>query len=119
VESHRHLGQPGVHVIRTVEAIEGPYVKIPGYSYNVARDGRFLLLKSEYQSKPSIQLQIVENWRTVLYWNRFKPRDEPVLTVGCICLIPITLASQESSSWNTLLKHLKTLDSLRQCFTAT
>jgi hypothetical protein len=31
----------------------------------------------------------------------------------------ILLASQESSSWNTLLRHLKTLDSLRQCFMAT
>jgi len=29
------------------------------------------------------------------------------------------LASHESSSWNTLLTALKTLDSLRQCFTAT
>jgi hypothetical protein len=31
----------------------------------------------------------------------------------------VLLASHASVSWNTLLQHLKTLDSLRQSFTAT
>jgi Tol biopolymer transport system component len=50
-----------------IEMLRGPYVNIPRYSYNVAHDDRFLLLKSEYQRKPSPQLEIVENWRALLH----------------------------------------------------
>lgn len=62
--SHRESGR------RSIESRpreEFPRANIPGYSYNVAPDGRFLLLKSEYQNKASTQLEIVENWRSLLH----------------------------------------------------
>lgn len=58
--------RPGLKAAEPVEVFGGPFVNIPGYSYNVAADGRFLLLKSEYQSKTSTQLEIVENWPALL-----------------------------------------------------
>lgn len=46
--------------------LTGPYVNIPGYSYDVAPDGRFLLLKSEDQNRRITQIEVVENWPQLL-----------------------------------------------------
>ncbi len=54
-----HAGQP-------VQVLKGPFVNIPGYSYDVANDGRFLMLKSEYQDKKATQIEVVENWQGLL-----------------------------------------------------
>lgn len=46
--------------------LSGPYINIPGYSYDVARDGRFLLLKSDYQDRRITQIEVIENWPQLL-----------------------------------------------------
>ena len=51
---------------RPRQVITGPYVNIPGLSYDVAADGRFLVLKSEYQDKMSGQIEIIQNWPELL-----------------------------------------------------
>ena len=45
------------------QLFEGPYVLWPG-TYDVARDGRFLMLKAE--PRPVNQLILVQNWFTEL-----------------------------------------------------
>lgn len=40
---------------------EGPYVNVPGFSYDVAPDGRFLLIKGADET-PVTQLNLVLNW---------------------------------------------------------
>ena len=57
-----------------VQVLQGPYVNIPGYSYNIASDGRFLLLKSEYQDRRSSQLEVIENWPALLGHASFEAR---------------------------------------------
>jgi eukaryotic-like serine/threonine-protein kinase len=54
------------HAGRPREVMTGPYINIPGYSYDVARDGRFLLLKSEYQALKITQLEVIESWPELL-----------------------------------------------------
>ena len=46
-------------------------------------------------------------------------RPSPSLEIADSSKLCIYLASPESSSWNTLLTHVKTLDSLRQRFMVT
>lgn len=41
---------------------EGPYLNIRGTSYDVAADGRFLLLEENYKQSPTTQLSVVFNW---------------------------------------------------------
>ena len=41
---------------------EGPYLNIPGFSYDVARDGRFLILEENYKQPPTLQVQVIFNW---------------------------------------------------------
>ena len=53
---------PAFKASEPVQILAGPYVNIPGYSYDVAADGRFLLLKSEYQDKRTSALEVIENW---------------------------------------------------------
>jgi Tol biopolymer transport system component len=57
---------PEFHASPPVRVIRGPYVNIPGYSYDVSGDGRFLLLKSEYQDKKTSQIEVIENWPSLL-----------------------------------------------------
>jgi serine/threonine protein kinase/Tol biopolymer transport system component len=57
---------PSFHASQPVQVMQGPYVNIPGYSYDVAPDGRFLMLKSEYQDKKASQIEVVENWPALL-----------------------------------------------------
>ena len=41
---------------------EGPYLNIPGPSFDIAPDGRFLLLKSITQEHTTTSLVVVQNW---------------------------------------------------------
>jgi eukaryotic-like serine/threonine-protein kinase len=41
---------------------EGPYRNVPGVSYDVAADGRFLILEENNKQPPTLQLQAVLNW---------------------------------------------------------
>jgi serine/threonine-protein kinase len=41
---------------------EGPYLNVPGVSYDVAADGRFLMLEENYKQPPTTQLQAIINW---------------------------------------------------------
>jgi len=41
---------------------EGPYLNVPGVSYDVAADGRFLMLEENYKQAPTLQLQAIFNW---------------------------------------------------------
>jgi Tol biopolymer transport system component len=41
---------------------EGPYRNVRGVSYDVAADGRFLLLEENYKQPPTTQLQAIFNW---------------------------------------------------------
>jgi len=41
---------------------EGPYLNVPGVSYDVAADGRFLMLEENYKQPPATQLQAILNW---------------------------------------------------------
>ncbi|PWT89119.1 MAG: hypothetical protein C5B55_11900 [Blastocatellia bacterium] len=41
---------------------EGPYMNIPGFSYDVASDGRFLILEENYKQPPTLQVQAILNW---------------------------------------------------------
>jgi len=41
---------------------EGPYLNVPGVSYDVAADGRFLMLEENYKQLPTLQLQAIFNW---------------------------------------------------------
>jgi Tol biopolymer transport system component len=41
---------------------EGPYLNVPGVSYDVAADGRFLMLEENYKQPPTTQLQAILNW---------------------------------------------------------
>ncbi len=41
---------------------EGPYLNVPGVSYDVAADGRFLMLEESYKQPPTLQLQAIINW---------------------------------------------------------
>jgi serine/threonine-protein kinase len=42
---------------------EGPYINVPGFSYDVAPDGQqFLVLKPEYDDSQVRQLNVVSNW---------------------------------------------------------
>ena len=41
---------------------EGPYRNVPGVSYDVAADGRFLMLEEYHKQPPPTQLQVVLNW---------------------------------------------------------
>jgi Tol biopolymer transport system component len=41
---------------------EGPYLNVPGVSYDVAADGRFLLLEENFKQPPTLQLQAIFNW---------------------------------------------------------
>ena len=64
--------QSGIRTSDPVQVLQGPYTNIPGYSYDVAPDGRFLMLKSEYQDKKLYQLDVVENWPVLLKKNSSK-----------------------------------------------
>jgi serine/threonine protein kinase/Tol biopolymer transport system component len=57
---------PDFHASQAVPVLQGPYVNIPGYSYDVGADGRLLLLKSEYQDKKASQIEVIENWPALL-----------------------------------------------------
>ena len=41
---------------------EGPYLNVPGVSYDVAADGRFLMLEENYKQPATMQLQLILNW---------------------------------------------------------
>ena len=41
---------------------EGPYLNVPGVSYDVAGDGRFLMLEENYKQPTTMQLQVILNW---------------------------------------------------------
>jgi Tol biopolymer transport system component len=41
---------------------EGPYNNVPGISYDVAPDGRFLVLQPEYDDSEVRELHVVTNW---------------------------------------------------------
>ena len=41
---------------------EGPYLNVPGVSYDVAADGRFLMLEENYKQPPTLQVQAIFNW---------------------------------------------------------
>ncbi len=41
---------------------EGPYLNVRGVSYDVAADGRFLLLEENFKQPPTMQLNVVFNW---------------------------------------------------------
>ena len=41
---------------------EGPYLNVPGVSYDVAADGRFLMLEESFKQPPTLQLQAIFNW---------------------------------------------------------
>jgi serine/threonine-protein kinase len=41
---------------------EGPYLNIPGFSYDVAKDGRFLMLEENFKQPPTLQVQAIFNW---------------------------------------------------------
>ncbi len=41
---------------------EGPYLNVPGVSYDVAADGRFLMLEENYKQPTTTQLQVILNW---------------------------------------------------------
>jgi serine/threonine-protein kinase len=41
---------------------EGPYLNIPGVSYDVAKDGRFLMLEENFKQPPTQQVQAIFNW---------------------------------------------------------
>jgi serine/threonine protein kinase len=41
---------------------EGPYLNIPGFSYDVAADGRFLILEEHFKQSPTLQVQAIFNW---------------------------------------------------------
>src|SRR6266508_1243745 len=41
---------------------EGPYLNVPGVSYDVAADGRFLMLEENYEQPTTLQLQVILNW---------------------------------------------------------
>ena len=41
---------------------EGPYLNVPGVSYDVAADGRLLMLEENYKQAPTTQLQAIFNW---------------------------------------------------------
>jgi eukaryotic-like serine/threonine-protein kinase len=41
---------------------EGPYLNVPGVSYDVAADGRFLMLEENYKQPATLQLQVILNW---------------------------------------------------------
>lgn len=41
---------------------EGPYRNVRGVSYDVAVDGRFLMLEENYKQPPTTQLQAILNW---------------------------------------------------------
>jgi len=41
---------------------EGPYLNVPGVSYDVAADGRFLMLEESFKQPPTVQLQAIFNW---------------------------------------------------------
>lgn len=41
---------------------EGPYINVPGFSFDVAGDGRFLLLEENHKQPPTLQLQAIFNW---------------------------------------------------------
>jgi serine/threonine-protein kinase len=41
---------------------EGPYLNVAGVSYDVAADGRFLMLEENYKQPPTTQLQAIFNW---------------------------------------------------------
>jgi Tol biopolymer transport system component len=70
---------PSFHASQPTRVLQGPYVNIPGYSYDVSADGRFLLLKSDYQDKRTTQIEIIQNW-PLLIQNKQSARaaDTPV-----------------------------------------
>ncbi len=41
---------------------EGPYLNVAGVSYDLAPDGRFLLLEENYKQPTTTQLQVILNW---------------------------------------------------------
>jgi serine/threonine-protein kinase len=41
---------------------EGPYLNVPGVSYDVAADGRFLMLEENYKQPTTTQLKVILNW---------------------------------------------------------
>ena len=41
---------------------EGPYLNVPGVSYDVSADGRFLMLEENFKQPPTLQLQAIFNW---------------------------------------------------------
>ena len=44
------------------EMFRGPFINVPGYSEDVAPDGRFLMLIPEYSETPVTQLHVIVNW---------------------------------------------------------
>jgi TolB protein len=53
---------------------EGPYNNVPGISYDVAPDGRFLVLKPEHDDSEVRELHVVANWFEEL--KRLVPSQE-------------------------------------------
>jgi hypothetical protein len=52
----------------------GPYVNVPGYSYDISPDGqRFLLLRPVSNARTASRLKVVKNWFEEL--NRLAPTD--------------------------------------------
>lgn len=45
------------------ELFKGPFLNVPGYSYDTAPDGqRFLMLMPEHPETPITELHVIVNW---------------------------------------------------------
>ena len=54
--------QPEFHAEAPKFMFEGPYLNVPGVSYDVAPDGRFLMLEENVKQPPTTHLNVVLNW---------------------------------------------------------
>ena len=41
---------------------EGPFLNVPGFSYDVGADGRFLMLEESDKQPVTTQVQVIFNW---------------------------------------------------------
>ena len=54
--------QPEFHAEAPKFMFEGPYLNVPGVSYDVAPDGRFIMLEESVKQPPTTHLNVVLNW---------------------------------------------------------
>jgi eukaryotic-like serine/threonine-protein kinase len=68
--------QPEFRVEATKVMFEGPYLNVPGVSYDVAPDGqRFIMIEENQKQAPTTQLNVVLNWSEELK-QRVPPRPK-------------------------------------------